>query len=313
MGWGAPMNEPQGPTPNPYDPTQFAPMHRPMMPTPGGPVPPPWQTHAPSGPPPRPPRPSRGLLWALLAAVCVLAVVSVVLTVVLVGRGEQSDTSRSTVNSTGNHPPSTTASDGTAPVPVSALDGLLPSKDVIRAAAGDPGLDVVNKGDSMFSSVVAEPTCQGINFIAAGPVYAGSGWTTVRWQIWNSPAEPAPAQLVHTLLTSVVSYPSAQAARAFYDKQGSAWRSCSGRTVNMRITNMENPTDAFWTVGTVTDTDGVLNTTEISEGGGGWSCQLTTTARNNVVTQVNICGETTPVTAAQKILDSIREKVDAAA
>lgn len=294
------MNQPYGQTPNPYDPTRVPPMHQPMPPAPGGHAPPSW----PPGPPGPPPRGNRRLIWLLVGLVCVLSVVAVVLTMSLIGRNRDET------------PKSTTASAGPedhSPVPVSALEGLLPDKDVVRDAVADAALGVVDKGEAMFNAIVVEPTCQGLNFIAAGPVYAGSGWTTVRWQIWNSPAELEPANLTHQLLTSVVGYPSAHAARAFFDKQGTAWRSCSERTVNMRITNMENTTDSFWTVGTVTDSDGVVSTTEISEGGGGWSCQLTMGLRNNVITQVNICGETTPATAAQQVLDSINQKIDAAA
>jgi hypothetical protein len=238
----------------------------------------------------------------LVGLVTVLTVTAVVLGVTLVGRDRHENTHATAESGSGDQ----------APVSVSALEGLLPDKDVVRDATADPGLGVVDKGDSMFTGVVAEKSCQGMGFIAAGPVYAGSGWTSVRWQIWNSPAEPEPAKLEHQLLTSVVSYPSAQAARSYYDKQRTGWQSCSDRTVNMRITNVDNPTDAFWTVGAVTENDGVISATEISEGGAGWSCRLTTAVRNNIITQLNLCAMTPSGDAAQKVLDSITAKIDAA-
>ncbi|MEB3034085.1 sensor domain-containing protein [[Mycobacterium] nativiensis] len=301
------MNDPRGPIPNPYDPTQFAPMNRPMMPP--GPVPPSWPP-MPPGPPPQ--RPNRGLLWALLAAVCVLAVISVVLTVMLVGRGEQ-DTAKSTAK-TSTAATTSAAAPGKAPVPASAIERLLPSKDTMATAVDDDGLGVVRSGDSMDSATVVDAACQGVNFVAAGPVYAGSGWTAVRWQRWYSPADFDAPKLTHGLVLSVVTYPSAEAAGAMYTKQSQAWRGCVGRTANMRVTNTEeNASDTFWTVGEVTDSDGLLQTTAISEGGGGWSCQNTLTVRNNVVAQANVCGDSIRAAAARDILSSITKQVDAAA
>lgn len=289
------MSEPHGPTPNPYDPTQFAPTSRPMPPL-GGQFPPPW-------PPGPSPQRNRRLIWALLGLVIVLTVTAVVLGVTVVGRDRQENT----------HATAESGSGDTAPVPVSVLETLLPAADVVRDATADPGIGIVDKGESMFPGVVEEKSCQGMSFVAAGPVYAGSGWTSVRWQIWNSPAEPKPEKLEHQMLTSVVSYPSAQAARSYYNKQRTDWQSCSDRTVNMRVTNLENPTDAFWTVGAVTENDGVLSTTGISEGGAGWSCGLTTAVRNNIITQLNLCALTPSGDAAQKVLASITAKIDAAA
>lgn len=295
------MNEPHRPTRNPYDPTRQTPTNAPIAPAPGGPFPPAW----PPGPPAPPPPGNRRMIWLLAGLVCVLTVIAVVLTVTLVGR-DQHESPQSTTKS------SSAASDR-SPVPVSALDELFPDKELIRSAAAEPGLGLVDKGDAMFPPTAVDASCQATDFIAANPVYAGSGWSSVRWQAWNSPPEIAPETLVRSLLMSAVSYPSSESAQAFYTKQRAAWQSCAGRIVNLRITNSENAADSFWTVGKVIDADDVLSTVVIAEGGGAWSCQSTMALRNNIVAQVNICGETTPSTAARDIIDAITAKVDAAA
>lgn len=296
------MSEPHGPTPNPYEPTPFAPTTRPMPPVPGGHFPQPW----PPGPPGPPPRGNRRLMWVLLGLVCVLTVTAVVLAVTLVGRDRREDAQSATSASA----PAT--SDEQAPVPVSALDGLLPDNDVVSSAASDPGVGLVADGAAIDTDVIVDADCQGITSVS-GPVYAGSGWTAVRWQRWNSPTEPDPPRWVHQVLMSVTTYPQAGAAHAFYTKQGAAWHKCSGRIINTRIATVTDSPDQFWTVGGITDADGVLTTTTIYEGGAGWSCHNTLTARNNVVVRISACADTDSSATAQQLLDSITGKIDAGA
>lgn len=292
------MNEQHGPIPNPHSPTQFTPVHRPMMPTSGGQVPPSW--------PPSPPPPgNRRLIWILLGLVCVLTVTAVVLAVTLLGRDRhenaQSPTAASAPGPSADH----------APVPASALEGLLPAQEVVSSAVSDPGIGLVDSGTGIDTAVTVDADCQGLTSVA-GPVYAGSGWTAVRWQGWNSPAEPDPPRWVHQALMSVTTYPQADPARAFYTKQSAAWHKCSGRIINTRVPTVTDSPDRFWSVGGVTDADGVLKATTISEGGG-WSCENTLTVRSNVVVRISVCADTDSAVAAQALLDSITAKIDAAA
>lgn len=112
---------------------------------------------------------------------------------------------------------------------------------------------------------------------------------------------------------SVTTYPHASTARAFYSKESAAWQKCSGRIINSRIPAVADSPGRFWSVESVTDGDGVLKATTISEGGGGWSCQNTLTVRSNVAVRVSVCAETDSTAAAQALLDSITAKIDAAA
>lgn len=285
------MSEPHGPTPNPYDPTQFAPMNRPMPP-PGAPLPP-W-------PPGPPPRGNRRPVWLLVGLVTVLTVTAAVLAVNVVGRDRHESAQSATESDSG---------DGKL-VPVSALEGLLPSKDVISSAVGDPGMGLVATGTTIDTDVMVDAECQGLTSVS-GPVFAGSGWTAVRWQGWNSPAEPDPPDWRHQALMSVTTYPHASTARAFYSKESAAWQKCSGRIINNRIPNIADSPGRFWSVENVTDGDGVLKSTTIVEGGGGWSCENTLTVRSNVVVRVSVCAETDSTAAAQALVDSITAKIDA--
>ncbi|MGB3521832.1 MAG: sensor domain-containing protein [Mycobacterium sp.] len=288
------MSEPHGPTPNPYDPTQFAPTSRPMPPL-GGQFPPPW-------PPSPPPQRNRRLIWALLGLVIVLTVTAVVLAVNVIGRDRHENTQATTDSESG----------GGKLVAVAALNELLPAKESVASAVSDPDIGLANEGTSISTDVMVDADCQGLTSVS-GPVYAGTGWTATRWQRWNSPAEPDAPKLVRQALMSVTTYPQADAARAFYTKQGAAWQKCSGHIINTRMPAVTDSADGFWTVGGVTDTDGTLKATTISEGGGGWSCQSRLTARSNVVVQTNACALRDSTAAAQALLDAITAKIDAAA
>ncbi|MGB3332966.1 MAG: sensor domain-containing protein [Mycobacterium sp.] len=303
------MSEPHGPTPNPYYQPPFAPMNQPISPVGGGPFPPPLLPPGLGGPPPGSPGPNRRKLWTLLAAVCVLAVIGVVLTVTLSGRG-QHDTAKPAAK-TGTSATASASSDKT-PVPVAKIDGLLPRQEALAAAVADPELGVVMSGEAMDEVTVVDADCQGISSVASGPVYAGTGWTAIRWQRWYSPPDLDTHDLKHGLLVSVATFPRAENAQAFYTKQSDKWKRCAGRTLNMTVTSGDNEPRVFWTVTEVTESDELVKTTAISEGGGGWSCQDALTIRNNVVAQADVCGNSIPANAAQDILNDISPKVDAA-
>ena len=245
----------------------------------------------------------------LLAAVAVIAVIGVVLTVTMSGPGQR-DTAKPAVK-TGTSATASAFPDK-APVPVAKIEGLLPRQEVLASAVADPELGVVMSGDAMDEVTVVDADCQGISSVASGPVYAGTGWTAIRWQRWYSPPDIDTHDLKHGLLVSVATFPRAENARAFYSKQSDKWKRCAGRTLNMTVTSGDNEPSVFWTVTEVTESDELVKTTAISEGGGGWSCQDALTIRNNVVAQADVCGDSIPANAAQEILGSITPKVDAA-
>lgn len=49
--------------------------------------------------------------------------------------------------------------------------------------------------------------------------------------------------------------------------------------------------DVVWTVGAVTDDNGTLSTSQVQEGGDGWTCQRALTVRNNVAVDIVACAD----------------------
>lgn len=298
------MNEPQGPTPSPYDPTRFTPWNGPVPPWSGGHVPPSW----PPMPPVRPPHGNRRLLWALLGLVCVLTAVVVALVVILPRHDGHEIVAQS---------PSTTSTPATshqrAPVPVSALEGLLPDKGFVASAAAAPGVDLVAHGEGIDVEDLVDADCQGVVAVSSR-AYVGSGWTAIRWQHWNNPPETANSvKLMNHVSLSVAAYPHANAARTFYVKQSDAWRKCAGDLVNGQPASATEYTGQLWVITEVTASDRAIAATAVNAEQNDWSCRSMMAVRNNIVVRVATCARTGPAAAAQTILDSITAKIDAAA
>lgn len=290
-------------------------MNEPVSPGPGGPAPPFW-------PPAPPPNGNRRLIRLLLGLVCVLTAIVVGLTVTAI-RGDrherpQSGPASSPAASPDRTPTPISASD--RPVPVAALDGLLPDRGVVSTAVDDPAIDLVTHGEYIDLDDLADADCQGVTSVAS-QAYAGSGWTAIRWQRWNSPAEPDPPYLVKHVSMSVTSFPHAAAARAFYAKQSAAWRKCNVRIVNSRLTSANESPDQLWFIDNFIDSDGVLQALMMDNANSDWTCETRLTVRSNVVVRVAVCertttsiaARTTPSTvAARTLLNAITSKVDAA-
>lgn len=263
-----------------------------------------------------PPHGSRRRIWLLLGLICVLTATAVVVVVALVGR-DRHPIAQSSTTSSSSAAPSPIASTDRASIPVSALDGFLPDRGIVSSAVADPAIDLVDHGGNIDNDEIVDADCHGL-FAVASRDYTGSGWTAIRSQRWNSPAEPNPPTLTNQVLLSVATYPQAEAARAFYAKQSNAWSKCSGHIVNTRLAGATGSADQFWGVGRVTDADGVLAAAVLDKGNHEWLCQNRLTARNNVVVRVaacgcvEACGQGDLATAARAILDSITSKIDAA-
>lgn len=276
-------------------------MTGPLPPGPSGPLPPYW----PPLPPSPPPRGNRRLIWLLLGLVCVLTAVVSVLTMSLV-RPDPHEIAQS---------PTTTSAPTTSahrpPLPVSALDGILPDRGDVSSAVADPAIDLVDHGEGIAADDLVDADCQGITSVLSRD-YLGSGWTAIRWQRWNSPAEPDPGYLVKHVSLSVATYPHAEAAQAFYANQSAAWRKCNIRIVNSRLTSAKESPNQLWYIDNVTDSDGVLTALMMDNVNSDWTCQARLTVRSNVVVRVGVCAHTTSIVAANTLLASITQKIDAA-
>jgi len=204
---------------------------------------------------------------AALAGICVLAVAC----------GGNSDKS----NSGSGGPTSSTSS---PPLAVGALDGLFLSPDQINAAMGTTGMAAALLGTKLAddTALISDKNCLAVQDSAEFPVYTGSGWTAMRGQVLQQPADK-PTEFVDQAL---VLFPAATGAAAFFTASAKQWQSCSNRQYTF---TPQGQSPATWTVGAVSNTNGMLSVRRTQEGGNGWNCQRALTVRNNVAVDVSAC------------------------
>ena len=176
-----------------------------------------------------------------------------------------------------------TSSTPPPPVAVSALDGLLLSPDQVNTAMGASGMIVTETSNKMFDDTgrISDKDCL-FAFNGELPVYAGSGWTTTREQYLQQPGD----KFTEEVDQSVSLFPAATDAAAFFTTSTKQWQSCSNRRFTFTPTGQSPVT---YTVGPVSNTNGVLNARRTEEGGNGWNCQRALTVRNNVAVDVSAC------------------------
>lgn len=190
----------------------------------------------------------------------------------------------------------TTRVDGTAlaatdlghaapPVAVEALPGLLPSAEQLDAVLGVQGLRVERSLSRGFSGATASDDCAETWNVAWIPMYTGSGWVAMRTQFVQTPDKE------HRVWQSIVLFPFAVDATAFYSRQVAAWRTCDGRSIAMRYLDEPASADQLFTVGPAVDHDRVLTQTSTESNEPTWMCEHALSARNNVVVDVQVCGE----------------------
>lgn len=70
-----------------------------------------------------------------------------------------------------------------------------------------------------------------------------------------------------------------------------------------------NQPATVWSVGDVTDDNGMLTSSQVQKGGDDWSCQRALTVRNNLAIDVVTCAHTQTGPAAIDIANKIATKV----
>jgi hypothetical protein len=180
-------------------------------------------------------------------------------------------------------PTTTTKTPPPRPVAVSALDGLLVPASDINTTMGASAMQVTWSGSRLINSgsKVDEPEC--VSAISAGqrPLYDGNGWIASRGQNLND--EPRD----HNVGEFVVSFPTAEAAKAFVAHAERQWSACAGRQVT---SSKPDGRKVVWMLGEVSATDGYLTMSNVVEGGDGWAAQRVLTVRNNVVIDISVAG-----------------------
>ncbi len=193
------------------------------------------------------------------------------------------------------------------PVAVSALDGLLLDPSQINGALGATSMKVWFSAKAMWnwSSSINDKNCLAIDGPAQDEVYANTGWTALRGQRIDDSVDDSKKR-DHYAIQAVVAYPSAHDASAFYDSSVQGWPSCSKR----RFSDVtQGQPDVVWTVGAVTNDNGTLSTSQVQEGGDGWTCQRALTVRNNIAIDIVTCSYSQSGSPAIDLAAQIAAKV----
>ena len=206
--------------------------------------------------------------------------------------------------------PTTSTSSTTAPpVAAAALDGLLLSAAEINTAMGATQVSVTVDTKQMedVSAVVARSECLPIYSPAEAAAYAGSGWTAVHRQDLSDPS--------HAAVQSVVLFPSARQAAAFFTASAKSWQACA----NQSFTHIMSGGHEVWEVGPISNTNGILSTVaqislEIDHlpatpEGAGLTGRRVLTVRNNVIIDIFTDSPNANDPAAVEIAAQIAAKV----
>lgn len=116
----------------------------------------------------------------------------------------------------------------------------------------------------------------------------------------------AASQAAHYVAQSVVLFPSAHDAAAFFTASAQHWPACSNRRFN--VTFPGDP-DEVWTVGPVSNTNGTLSTPYSQEGANGWTCQRVLTMANNGAIDIKTCSYNQSDPAAVNIAHQVAANV----
>jgi hypothetical protein len=173
-----------------------------------------------------------------------------------------------------------------SPLDASTLDGLLLDTSQINTALGSTSMNVLFNAATMWdwSASISDKSCLAVDGPAQLNVYTDTGWTAMRGQRLDDSVEGKNRN--HYIIQAVVAFPSAREADAFYNASIQSWNACSNRQYH--DVNAGKP-DTVWSVGAITKDNGTLSTTQLQEGGSGWSCDRALTVRNNISIDVVTC------------------------
>ena len=209
--------------------------------------------------------------------------------------------------SSGNNsvaPTSTTASPSQPPVAADALDGLLLSPAEIGTIMAATAEIPVNKTYTQMVDTSAGKPDKNCRFTqpVESSVYANSGWNGMRSQELQ---EKVP-NFAHHVIQAVVSFPDAGKATSFFNASAQFWPLCANHEYH--VISPGGP-DKVFTMGAISNNNGVLGTTDTLLGGNGWACQRALTVSNNIAIDVAACATNPPADAAVNIAHQIAAKV----
>jgi serine/threonine-protein kinase len=189
------------------------------------------------------------------------------------------------------------------PVAPAALDTLLLKPAEIDAVLGTAGISpqptIADMND--HRDVVTNLNCLGVWQSDEAAVYENTGWNGLRSQTLRSPDTDVWNDLV---VQSVVSYPSAGAARTFFAQSSDRWSAC----VNHRLSIAVSGQPSRWQSGDLTKNDTELTMPVTRQGGDQVrSCQRILAMKDNVIIDTEAC-KPQPVASADAIVRQIETK-----
>jgi PknH-like extracellular domain len=199
---------------------------------------------------------------------------------------------------------STTTTKAPPPVAEAALKGLLLSPEEINAVMGTTDMKITNSRTGMAddSATMTPRECLAIDGSAQAQVYANSGFMAERDMTLDRQEGD---NLTHFAEQAVVLFPTAKQASDFFTASAQQWQACHD------YTHVQSKTQ--WTVGAITNTNGVLNTVSTLQNppSTGWkACGRALAVKNNVIVDVNTCS-VDPKNSAVDIANRIAAKVPA--
>jgi outer membrane murein-binding lipoprotein Lpp len=170
------------------------------------------------------------------------------------------------------------------PLTEAKLDDVVLSVGELNGIMGSTQMKVTSDLEEMtdHSGEVSDPDCLGAIYGAEEPVYAGSGWTSIRDQVAREPSEDNE----HWVEQTAVLYPSADKAQKFFDDSKASWQKCSGYSVSV------DDLDAtyLWQIDSVTAEDSLITQMTAQQDAGGWACQHALSVVSNVTVEAWACG-----------------------
>jgi hypothetical protein len=181
-------------------------------------------------------------------------------------------------------------------IPDSALEGLLLSAAEINTVMGttemaqSPMITAMSDDRNLLPNL----NCLGVWQVGQAAIYGPGGgidgWRSLRQNMFRTPDGDEWSSLV---VQSVVSYPSADASRKFFEGSAERWSKCTDHHVNITLNDRPLPK---WLSGDLSRTDTRL-AIPIARGIGGESrmCQHSLSLASNVIIDVEACRPPTQV------------------
>jgi hypothetical protein len=183
------------------------------------------------------------------------------------------------------------------------LDGLLLNANDVNTIMGTTGLSPGQISSELPDnhSVMTNLNCLGIWQVGEKAVYGDSGLTGARVQMMRQPDNDT---WEYRVAQAAATYPTPEAAKAFFDQSTDRWSRCTNHTVNLTINDQPTLRYRF---GDLTKSSNELSMT-LTRNETEKSCQHALSLASNVIVDVQACGPKSAdqaVTIAHKMTDRI--------